>query len=97
MVLDTLNLHTPETISSGLVPVLYADFERRSTGVFGALVGIDGWVEFGVVIHLHLPVKLEPAAACEDVAPKNVQAGSKIGPLFLDQAEAEEILLAMSL
>jgi hypothetical protein len=91
----------PHYISAGLVPVLYAELARRSTGLgwgrSGGVggVGVDLGVELGVVVHLQLEVELEAAAASEDVGPESVEAGGEIVALGVEEGEAVEIAGAM--
>ena len=84
-------------LSSGLVPVLYAQPARRSTRLKTrpGLVGVEDGIEVGIVVHLHLAVELETAGSGEDFGQRMSRQRARIGALLLEQGEAGEVFAAM--
>jgi hypothetical protein len=60
-------------------------------------VSIDGWVEFGVVVHLHLAVELEAAGAFDDLGEERVETGGEVVALVLKDGKAGGVAEAMGL
>lgn len=75
--------------------VLYAQLGRRSTRLPWSRVRINGGVEFGIVVHLHLAIELEAASAGMDLPPEIVQTCRKVGALFAKEGQACAVLFAM--
>src|ERR1035437_2755554 len=85
------------TLSTGLVPVLYAHLTRRSTCLPGGLMSVDRRIEFRVVIHLQLTVEFEAPLAVEDLSPERIQTCGEVISLLLEQGKAAEVLLVVGL
>jgi hypothetical protein len=89
-----LNMQIPPMAS---ISVLYAELSGRSTRLPWTGVGVHGWVEVGVVVHLHLAIELEAAGSGLDLRPKVVEAGGEVGTLFVEESQAGAILVVMCL
>ena len=63
----------------------------------GECVGVDRWIEIGVVVHLHLAIEFEAPFAAEGVLPEGIEAGGEIVALLIEQGEAAAILLVVGL
>ena len=78
-------------LSAGHVPDLYAEWRRRST----CAPGVDGGVEFGVVVHLELAIKFEATAAGVYVSPEGIETGGEVGALLGKKGEAIAVFFAV--
>src|SRR5579863_1021503 len=59
-------------------------------------VAVDGGIECGVVIHLELPIELEPAGTRQGMAPEEVETAGKVIALLGKDGEALTVTLRVA-
>ncbi len=74
-----------------LVSVLYAESALRSNVAASAAAAVDHRIELRIVIHLHLPINLEPSLAPQHGAPKKAERLDQIGALFFKYRQPLEV------
>ena len=78
--------------------LLYCEGEEEGSRLWvGGAVSIDGGVEFGVVVHLHLAVELEASGTIDDLGEESVETVGKVVALVLEDGEAGGVADAMGL
>ena len=74
----------------GSVSVLYAEGQRGSNGR-RIRARVEDGVEVGVVVHFHLAIEAEAAFSGEDFGPEEIETGSEIGALVLNDMKSVAI------
>lgn len=74
--------------------LVYPILSRIALVVFGVVLDR---VERGVVVHLELEIKLDPAATCEDFDPEFVKAAGEVAALFEEDSVAGAVAVRVAL